>query len=121
MQPERPDLKYICDMLEYARTVIDLTNGVTLAAYEADMHRRLAVERAIEIIGEAARRVTPEFQEQHAEVAWSAIIATRHILAHEYGDIQHDKVWRIATFHVPMLVTLLQPILDANPPEPGAA
>ena len=49
-------------------------------------------------------------------VPWRVIIATRHVFAHDYGELQHDKVWRIATIHVPALIADLQPILEANPP-----
>jgi uncharacterized protein with HEPN domain len=116
MPPEKTDFKYVWDMLDAAKTVIELTAGVTLEGYERDKHKRLAVERCVEIIGEAARRVSAEFRIAHGAVAWSAIIATRHILAHEYGDVQHDKVWRIATQHVPVLITQLQAILADEPP-----
>ena len=77
---------------------------------------RLAVERAVEIIGEAARRVNESFRDQHPEIKWSAIIATRHILAHEYDDVKHDKMWRIATQHVPVLIAQIEPIIQSNPP-----
>jgi len=116
MRPEKTDLKYLWDMLDAAQTVVELTQGKTLPDYENSKWLRLAVERSIEIIGEAARRVSPEFQAAHPQVAWQAIVATRHIIAHEYGDLQHDKLWRIATTHVPALVIVLKPIVDANPP-----
>lgn len=64
---------------------------------------RSAVERQIEIIGEAARRVSDDFRVAHPEIAWRPIIAQRHILAHEYGEIEDDLIWRVATIHVPEL------------------
>ena len=45
-------------------------------------------------------------------------LASRNIIAHEYADIQNDKVYRMATVHVPELIRLLSPILDQNPPQP---
>lgn len=116
MPPEKSDLKYIWDMLDAARTVVELTQGKTLADYERTKMLRLAVERSIEIIGEAARRVSDEFKASHAAVPWTAIIATRHVIAHEYGDLQNDKVWRIVTTHIPALVVQLAPIIEKNPP-----
>lgn len=104
-------------MLDAADTVIELTSGRTLLDYERTKWLRLAVERSIEIIGEAARHVTDEFRAEHPYIAWSAIIATRHVFAHEYGDLKHDKVWRIATTYVPPLTRQLRPILEANPPD----
>jgi len=120
MPPERTDLKYVWDMLEAARTVDELPCDRTLDDYERTKWLRLAVERAIEIIGEAARHVSAEFRAAHPGVAWSAIVATRHVIAHEYGDIQNDKLWRVARTHVPVLIAQLEPIIDANPPSCGA-
>lgn len=116
MRPEQSDLKYIWDMFDAADTVIELTSNRTLIDYESTKWLRLAVERSMEIVGEAARHVSDEFKTAHPHILWRAIIATRHVFAHEYGDLKHDKVWRIATTHIPTLANQLRPILDANPP-----
>lgn len=116
MPRDRSDFKYVWDMLEAAKVVTALTTTKTLAEYEADIALRYAVERGVEIIGEAARGVSDEFREKHHNIPWSAIIATRHIIAHEYGDLQHDKLWRIATSHIPSLMAQLEAIIATNPP-----
>jgi uncharacterized protein with HEPN domain len=77
---------------------------------------RDAVERAVLVIGEAARKVSREFQEAHPEVPWRPIVAQRHILVHEYGEIDHAKIWRVATVHVPELVRVIEPLVP-RPPE----
>ncbi len=121
MRPEKSDPKYLCDRVDAARSIEEWTAGRTLADYGHTKWLRMAVERSIEIIGEA-RHVTDEFKADHPNVPWQPIIATRHVPAHEYDDLNHDKVWRIATTHVPALVRALQPILDANPPgTPGTS
>ena len=119
MRPEKSDLKYIWDMLDAARTIVSMCAGLTLDDYENTKPLRLSVERAVEIIGEAARHVSDEFKTQHPAVPWSAIIATRHILAHEYDDIRSDKMWRIVTIFVPALIEELAPIIEQNPPNAG--
>jgi uncharacterized protein with HEPN domain len=48
-------------------------------------------------------------------VPWRIIMATRHILAHDYDDVDNDIVWRIVTDHIPPLIAQLKPLL---PPEP---
>jgi hypothetical protein len=53
------------------------------------------------IIGEAARKVSMAFQEEHPEIPWRPIMEQRHVLAHEYGEIQQDRVWRVAATRVP--------------------
>jgi uncharacterized protein with HEPN domain len=100
-------------MLTAARAAVDFTRGRTLAEYEADLLLRSAVERQIEIIGEAARRVSKKFMEAHREIPWRPIQAQRHVLAHDYGEIKHDRIWRVAETHLPELITLLEPLVPA--------
>jgi len=74
-----------------------------------------AVERKIEIIGEAARNVSAAFQTQHEEIPWRGIIAQRNVLAHEYGEILIDRIWRVATEHVPDLIARLERLVPPPP------
>lgn len=114
------DLKHLWDMLEAAQRVRRYTAEQTLDQYRSDDKLRMACERCVEIIGEAARRVSPETRGLLPSVQWGAIVATRHILAHEYDDVDDGKIWRIVTLHVPALIAELKPLLDANPPAPEA-
>jgi uncharacterized protein with HEPN domain len=115
MSVPKDDRVYLWDMLTAARAVVDFTRGRTLTEYGADLLLRSAVERQIEIIGEAARRVSSEFQEAHPEIPWRPIQAQRHVLAHDYGEIKHDRIWRVAETHVPELITLLEPLVPTPP------
>ena len=108
MRPEDRDAGCLWDMLDAARTVHDFTTGVGLDDYRADRKLQLAVERAIEIIGEAARLVSASFKEQHPEIPWQQIIAQRHVLAHDYGEISHDRIWLVATRRIPELINQLR-------------
>jgi uncharacterized protein with HEPN domain len=92
--------------------------GRTLDDYLRDEDMRLAIERRIEIIGEAARRVSEGFQNAHPEIPWAKIVAQRHVLAHEYGEIQDDIVWKVATVSVPELISRLEPLIPPLPPQP---
>ncbi len=87
MRPEERDAAYLWDMLEAAKEVADMTTGVTLEAFLNNRMLVRATERGVEIIGEAARRVSPEFQAAHIDIPWRQIIGQRNILAHEYGQI----------------------------------
>jgi uncharacterized protein with HEPN domain len=118
MPLDETDLKHIWDMLDAARRVVVYTADQSRGSYLGDRMRQDAVERAIEIVGEAARRVSEQARAEVADVQWSAIVATRHILAHKYGEVDHDRIWRIATVHVPALIAQLTPVLEANPPGP---
>jgi len=112
---ERDDDALLWDMLYYARTVRRIVGERTFEQYIKNEEFRMSIERGIEIIGEAARHISDAFAESHPEIPWRAIRAQRHILAHEYGEIQHDKIWRVATEHIPALVTQLEPIVPEAP------
>lgn len=68
----------------------------------------MSMERAMEVVGEAARRVSPEFQSAHREIPWALIIGQRNILAHEYGEVRSERIWETATVHVPTLIESLE-------------
>lgn len=116
MQPD--DSAYLWDMCRALEDLADITKDRTLGDLIADRLLQLAVERAIEIVGEAARKVSDETQEAHAEINWRGIIAQRHVIAHEYGGIQYDKIWRIVTKHAPLLRTQLDAMTPEPPPDP---
>lgn len=118
MPLDEADLKYLWDMLRAAELAVEIAAQSGKGEYLTDRKTQLATERAVEIAGEAARRVSEDARRQIAGVEWGAIVATRHILAHEYDDVDYEELWRILTVHAPKLILLLRPILDANPPAP---
>jgi uncharacterized protein with HEPN domain len=111
------DAAWLWDTLAAARLVQAFTADYSLEDYEANVLVRSAVERQIEIIGEAARHVSRGFQESHPEIPWKSIMAQRHVLAHDYGEIRNDLVYRVATLHIGELIALLEPYVPAVPGE----
>ena len=109
------DKANLWDMLRAARQVTEYVSGRRFADLESSQLLRDGVERQLEIIGEAARRISPEFREAHADIPWTKIIAQRNVIAHEYGDIKLEWVWLVATQRVPELIGLLQPLIPPVP------
>lgn len=105
------DQSYLWDMLKYARRVIILANRSHFEAYRDDWALQMSMERALEVIGEAARRVSADFQSKHVELPWALMIGQRNILAHEYGEIRSERIWETATVHVPVLIRSLESLL----------
>lgn len=112
MRPDSADHSFLLDMLHHAKGVMNAVSGFTLEQYASDEDLRMSVERRIEIIGEAASKVSAEFRKQHPDVPWKKIIAQRHILAHEYGEIEDELIWRVATIHIPELVRMLEAMIE---------
>lgn len=115
MPPEKDDLAYLWDMVDAAQAIQEFLEGKTFHHYVQDRMIRNAVERNLEIIGEAANRVSKGFQEKHPEIPWRRIIAQRHVIAHEYGEIRHELVWKVVTLHVPELIQNLRALLPSVP------
>lgn len=116
MQPEARDPAYLWDMLAAARGIQECTSGLSQDQYLKQRVVQLAVERQLEILGEAARRVSTTFKTAHPEIPWQPIIAQRNVLAHEYGDIEHFRIWRVVTTHIPVLIAKLEPLIPPLPP-----
>ena len=117
MRPEERDSAYLWDMLDAAKTVQEFVAGSKFHQYERDRKLQLAVERAVEIIGEAARNISKIFQETHPEIPWRGIIGQRHLLAHEYGEVKQERMWLVATERIPELIKLLKPLVPADTKE----
>ena len=81
MLPEKADAAYLWDMLDAARAIKEFVAGKTLHDYQKNRMLRGAVERHVEIIGEAANRVSAGFQSSHPEIPWRKVINQRNVLA----------------------------------------
>jgi uncharacterized protein with HEPN domain len=117
MPPESRDPAYLWDMLAAARAIRQFTEGVSFEEYGRNLLLQSAVERQLEILGEAARRTSPNFKNVHPEIPWRQIVGLRNVLAHEYGDIQHHRLWQVATQSIPSLISVLVNLLPPQPPE----
>ena len=117
MSPNESDASLLWDTLRSAREVVAFTDGVSREAYLEDLMRQRAVERSIEIVGEAARGLSKPLRDAYPEIEWRPIMATRHILAHDYATVSPSLVWRIAVVHVPALIPMLEAILPDEPRE----
>ena len=111
MQPEERDAAYLWDMLEAAREVRDMVADRESTEFLADRILLRATERSIEIIGEAAKRVSPAFTDSHPEIPWRNIIGQRNILAHEYGQIDHELLYNTVVDDIPALIEQLEALL----------
>lgn len=108
MQPENRkkdrDAAYLWDMLDATRNIVQFTSNISVDEYIKDRKLQLAVERSLEIIGEAAKKVSSDLQQKNPDIPWNKIIAQRNVIAHEYGEIKQERIWTVVTLHIPALV-----------------
>ena len=119
MPIEDRDAAYLWDILRAAEKTVGTVRGKRLEEYLADEDLRLIVERRLEILGEAARRVSEAFRSQHPEIPWKAMIGQRNVMAHEYDEIDHERVWNVVVRNLPELVRLLKPLVPPPPEDAG--
>lgn len=112
---EKRDPAYLWDMLDAAKTITVFVSNRTFHDYQKDRMLRNAIERNMEIIGEAANRVSDGFQKSHSEIPWKSIIGQRNILIHEYGEIKDERIWAVVTKHIPELIQFLDLLIPTNP------
>lgn len=117
MPYKKADAALLWDMLDAAKAIQDFVTGKIFHHYLTERMLRGAVERHLEIIGEAAKGVSKPFQKAHPEIPWHRIIAQRHVLAHEYGEIKLELIWRVATLRIPELIEILEPLVPPPPEE----
>jgi uncharacterized protein with HEPN domain len=112
----RKDNAYLADILEAAKAIRRFTAGVSREDFKSNEEKYEAVNRKFEIIGEAARRLSPEAKNLFPEVPWKLVTAMRNILIHDYDDVDLDVVWDTAQRGLLPLITRLEAYLAANPP-----
>ncbi len=98
-----PRLTDILEAIEHIRSEMA---GVTIDAFEADWRKRWLVERGVEIISEASRRLTDELKARHAEIPWAKVAGIANVLRHDYESISAPVMWKLVQDDLPPLGTV---------------
>ena len=110
------DLVPVRHMLDSAREALSFIARKPPDSLRSDRLLALACVRLLEIVGEAANQVSPEFRSAHPEIPWPKIIGMRNRLIHGYVEINLQTVWETLTVDLPPLIAALENILE--PPTP---
>ena len=108
------DLIRVRHMLAASKEAMEFAAGKTRQNLQKDRIRVLAIIKSIEIIGEAASKVTEEFKSENKYIPWNDIISMRNRLVHAFFDVDLDIVWQTVKSDLPDLIKALEKIL---PPE----
>jgi homoaconitate hydratase len=99
-------------MLDYAIEARGFSSGKTSADLDSDRSLHLALTRLIEIIGEAANRVSTPTRARYPEIEWGSIVGMRHRLIPGYGKVDNRVLWDVVQLDLPPLIMSLRAILD---------
>ena len=115
MQAEDRDAALLWDMRQAAKEILEFIEGINFRQFESNKMIRYAVERQILVIGEAAKQVSQALKIANPQISWNAIVAQRNILAHEYGEILVERIWRVASERISGLIEQLDLLIPASP------
>jgi len=100
----RDDTISLRHMLDHAKEAVAMSHGRARGELDQDRQLMLSLLKLVEIIGEAAGRVSEEMRETHPDIPWAQIVATRNRLVHGYDKVDLDMLWRIVSEDLPALI-----------------
>ena len=116
MSPEERDyLVFIEDILDAAHKAMLFIDTLTYDQFVADEKTTFACIRALEIIGEAGKKIPKEFQRKHPNIRWKEMSGMRDVLIHNYMNVDLSIVWRTIKTELPHLIESLHPIVHTEP------
>jgi uncharacterized protein with HEPN domain len=107
-------LEYLRHMLAEAEFLIAQTRFRSKADVLADEVLRRALVRSIEVIGEAAKQVPPDFRVRYPQIEWKLMGGMRDRLIHGYFGVDYDIVWNVATEEAATLKQQIDNILSSH-------
>ena len=111
MSLNKRDIESIWDMVDAIVKIQEFTRTMEEEDYLDSELVQSAVERKLEILGEAARRVSIKFQSQNTEIDWRNAIGLRNMIIHRYDQVEQERIWDIIQEILPELKSQLMPLL----------
>jgi len=108
------DSATLLDMLKAARLAVEFREGMDKGAFLNDPKTQSAILHQLLVLGEAAKRLSQEFREQHPKILWKKITGMRDKLIHEYDNVDLDEVWKTARSDIPRLIKQLEPLAPSK-------
>jgi uncharacterized protein with HEPN domain len=109
------DDAYLLDILNAARRVVRYAEDLSWERFRDDSLMQDAILRNLQIIGEAAQRISPELKSRHPQIPWAPMAGMRNRLVHEYFRLDLERIWQTVREDVPVLMTSIEPLVP--PPE----
>ncbi len=107
----REYVDYLRDMLDAAEKVRNFVAGMQYEDFMADEKTLFAVVRALEIIGEASKKVPKPVRDKYPELPWRVMAGTRDRLVHEYFGVDREVVWQTLREDIPQLIPVLRKLV----------
>lgn len=114
----RRDIASVLDILKAAGLIIDFKGDSDEECFRNDYKTQAAILHELLIIGEAVKRLSPNFRAAHPDVPWRQMAGMRDMIIHNYDDVDTDVVWDTIRVDIPAIIAALEPL--APKPEEDA-
>jgi len=111
---QHDDIVRLQHILEHAREAVGMIQGKERADLRHERMLELSLIRLIEVVGEAAARVTPDGQAKYPSIPWPQVVGMRNRLIHGYDQVDLDILWDTIEDDLPPLITKLEKILESK-------
>ena len=111
MSPERMYLDYLDDIAEALQHSAEFVTGLSFDAFREDTKTVFAVVRALEVVGEATKQISPEVRNRHTQVPWREMAGMRDKLIHQYFGVDLRVVWKTVQEDVLVLIPVLHQVI----------
>ena len=108
------DRAYLVDIQLMAKDALQFTEDMDYETFRKDRKSQLAVVRCLEVIGEAAKRLSETFRNNHPLIPWSSMAGMRDVLIHAYDRVDLERVWTTLREDLPPLIKALDSIVPAE-------
>lgn len=105
------DLSSLLDIREAIKRALSFTSGLDYEQFVRDERTMWAIYSQVVLIGEAANRVSGEFQQQHSHIPWKQMVSMRHRLVHGYDEVNWERVWITIGDDLPKLKAAIDPLI----------
>ncbi len=102
------DQESIIDITESIKLILQYVRGIDQEALAVNYEKQDAILRRITIIGEATKRLSPEFRQKHSDIPWKKIAGMRDVITHDYDEIDLTEIWTVITENIPELLKYLE-------------
>lgn len=93
----------LTDIVEAIERIRDVLGDSSLDAFEADWQKQWLIERGVEIVSEASRRLTAELKARNPDIPWAKVAGIGNVLRHDYGNIAAPIIWKLVRDDLPPL------------------
>ncbi len=114
--PQR-DKSYLYDILEALNSIRAFITGIDHDSFVENDMLLSAVIRKLEIIGEATKRLSPEFRASHTGVPWKKMAGTKDVLTHDYDQVDAELVWKTVSHEAVETRRMIEKLIGCMDPD----